>query len=170
MTPAARLAEAMTRPSGKFDRAAILAIADRADVPESIARRAARGRPVSTCHHLRLSAACGHDPYTIGRTVEPFRLGRFNRFEFAAVMARYRNSSINCALRRYRRVTGHNIREAASAMSVSTRAVSDIENELPVAIETTLAACRYVGIHPFAFCKMFHVERQGNNRIEKVAA
>lgn len=135
-------------------------LAARAELPSKIARMAARGRGVSVDHHLRLAATLGLDPFVIDLTFAPFKLGRFNRSEFGVCVRRYRRED--------RR---QNIHAGAAAAGLSIRALSFIENGRVVSIDATLAACRYIGIHPFAFAKVEFTCNCGCNPLsEKVAA
>lgn len=117
------------------------ALSDRARVPHKIGRVAAKGRPISVNHYLRLAAALGFDPFIEGRTVEPFRIGSFHKARFGEVV------------RHIRQERAMRIREGAQRFGVSIRTLSYIENGNDVCIDTVLTVCRSIGIHPFMFAR-----------------
>lgn len=157
---AGHLADALRGLWGPLGCERLMAVAELADVSGKIARMAARGRCVSVDHHLRLSAAVGFDPYIEARKVDPFALGRFNRADFGQVVRRYRKDDRH-----------QDIHSGAADIGISVRALSFIENGRVVSIDATLAACRYVGIHPFAFARNRFTGNTGCNPLtQKVAA
>lgn len=113
-----------------------------AGIGRRLVRRAALGQPVNVTAHLKLCAAVGIDPFIEGRTFAPFVLGTFKRARLGEVMRRYRREDRKM-----------HAREVAAETGLSVRALSFIENGEAVSIESTLAACRFVCIHPFVFAQ-----------------
>lgn len=82
------------------------------------------------------------DPFIVGRPMAGFALGRFSRIEFGTTVRRYRTDDLKIG-----------IRDAAIRAGLSLRVLSYIENGRLVSIDATLAACRFIKVHPFAFAR-----------------
>jgi len=100
---------------------------------------ATKRRPITADHYFRLCAFAGVDPVS-GWDIAPRAPGPFDQGLF----------SLGVALRRM--LNGHSLRQAGKAMGISYASVERIEDHKAVSIETTLAACKYVGVHPFGYC------------------
>jgi plasmid maintenance system antidote protein VapI len=138
ISPAAMLAKALEPMSLDLR----CEIAQAAGVGRHAVQRAAGGRPISADDFLRICAVIGHDPVT-GYGREPIdNPGSFDRRHLAL------------AVRMTLYVRKHTFREAAKELGISATVVHRLkEGEEAVSIESLLAGCRYVGVHPFHYFK-----------------
>lgn len=144
MTAAEALAAALRRYHDDLVTGDIDTLALFADVSAKIINRATAGRDVSADHHFKLCAALGFDPFIKDREFAPFTLGGFDRKGFGRAIRSARTFGKNLQ-----------IRPAAKAIGISSRALSFIENGRVVSVDAILAACRWSGLHPFGFAKAF---------------
>lgn len=134
-SPAVILAKALPKPR---ESEALRDLAKRAGVEHVSASRAAKGRPIAADAYLRLCAVVGIDPIG-GKRIAPQVPGVFVRSQLgmASYMRRLQNK--------------HALRTAAAIVGISYSSLYRLEHDEVVSIETVLAACRYVGMHPFDF-------------------
>jgi transcriptional regulator with XRE-family HTH domain len=136
-SPAVILAKALK----PFDGVYRAQVAQRAGVAIGTLNRAAGGRPISADHYLRIAAAVGIDPVT-GQEVSPHvGFGEFDRLQLAMAIR------MNMTMRK------HSLRAAAKLAGVSTTVLLRLKNGEITAIESVLAGCRYLGLHPFGYLK-----------------
>lgn len=95
----------------------------------------AKGHPTDAGDYLRLCAAIGIDPMDGHRDTSHVP-GELDRKLFAA----------GVRLTRYGRK--QTMRDAAKEMGMSATTLCMIENGMVRSIDSMLAACRYVGVHP----------------------
>ena len=136
-TPAFHLALAMQ----SYRNEKFAELIKRAGVPVDAARRArsgAHGRPTRAEHHLKLCAVLGIDPVD-GRPIAVRKPLPLLASFFAA------------GVKGNRMLNGHTLRRAAKLMAISPAVLSRIENGDTRSFDGMLAACRYIGAHPFDY-------------------
>jgi DNA-binding Xre family transcriptional regulator len=156
MTPASILAKAL-EPHAHC--AAFLDLVRLSQVRSDIIRHAingAKGHATDAGEHLRLCAVVGIDPID-GHRDTSHQPGELDRKLFA----------MGVRMRRYQRK--QSIREAAREIGISVTTVSRIENGKVRGIDSMLAACRYIGVHPFHYVAAsgFTKNLAGNTLSEK---
>ena len=134
MTASERL-RVMVKPLTPVERAPL----ERAGIETRLTRRAALGQPSNASTHLRICALTGLDPVT-GLKRPPFVAGELFW------------PSLGAALRMRRIEQGDiTLRQAGKQARMSYTAIGRIERAEPVSIDAVLAACRWLGRHPFDF-------------------
>lgn len=132
-------ADIMAKALAPYQDDALRKLVMRAGVSREEARRAqggARGRITGARIYIRLCLTLGIDPID-GRAITP---------EPPRDIAAH---NLAIAIRMRRIALRHNIREGAEVMGISITTLSRIENGNMRSIDTMLAACRYIGKHPF---------------------
>lgn len=118
----------------------LVAVADAAGVQLKTVRRAASEQPIAASDVFAICAACGIDPIE-NRAMLPRKLGRINPLTLALFLS---------SRMRIKKLT---VRDAASAMAVSTRVVNAICEGNPVNANNVVKAAVYLGVHPFDLCE-----------------
>lgn len=140
-SPATILADAL-EPAGT-SQLNLVAVANSAGLKLGRITKAAKGYPLSASDHLRICAALKIDPYT-GSDLD--NVPPPGDFEFKALGA-------GVAMRRIQLGHDSSIRKTAEAIGVSHSTFLKIERGEITSIASVLAACRYVGLSPFAYVK-----------------
>lgn len=109
-------------------------------------RHAMRSRQVGAGNFLKLCAFLGVDPVT-GERRPPREIGELLWWFLAA--------GVFCT-RGLRRLS---LRDAAPHVGVSYSTLSRLECRMPVSVDAFLAACRFVGVHPYGFTGVAHAAR-----------
>jgi hypothetical protein len=133
MKPAQALKAALkaTPPAG-------LDVLEAAGFERRLIKRAALGQQVNASVHLQLCARLGIDPVT-GEAAPPREIGPLHM------------PSLSAALRMKRFPAKLSLRAAARKARASYSALGRIERGEPVSITAILAACAWLGRHPFDF-------------------
>lgn len=116
----------------------VVAICDRAGLDRHHGARCRRGRRVIAEAFVNLCAVVGKDPAT-GQSVPASKP--------APVLWWF----LACGLSVRRHVDRQNIRDAARRAGVSASTFSAAERGRPVAAESFIKLCAYVGVHPLGF-------------------
>jgi hypothetical protein len=98
--------------------------------------RARAGKPINAGAFLAICAAIGIDP-TDGSSRAP-----------RAIPARIAWPMVGAGLRIARRLRRDDMRSAAKVIGISASTLCRIEAGDAVSVESLLASCRYVGVHP----------------------
>lgn len=152
VTPADRLAIALQALSDEDIAALGIAIG----ATPRIARLAAKARPISADHHLKLAASLGFDPVT-GKPRPAFEAGDLQW------------SLVATGLRLRRKLEGLGLRPFAAKLGISMATLRRAELGAPVTITSLLKICGGLGLHPFGYCAQRRGVPVGVSR-EKYAA
>lgn len=159
LTPAAILAKAM-KAAALADRGAFSTIIRKAGVDADVARRAAtgaNGHPTPAGDHINLCIVLGIDPLTGNKLPEPRE------------PAPFLSGMLAIGIKVTRDTREHSLRRAAGIMGISPSTLTRIEKGWHVAgFDSVAAACKYVGLHPFAYLAPESVSRE--TRHETLAA
>jgi DNA-binding Xre family transcriptional regulator len=134
MTPRTLLSRALQ--AAAPSSAALAEIADRAGGLRTQIFRARKGKPVNAGAFLSLCAVIGIDP--VDGSPRPVKV----------VPSTIAWPMVAVALRISRRLRHHDQRSAAQVIGISAATVCRVEAGNPVSIESLVAACRFIGVHP----------------------
>lgn len=124
----------------------MLAIAKKAGIGIKAIARAAGGGPLSANDHLRLCAALEIDPMAgFGRVAYGMNLAFPDPADFDPHFL-----ALGLQLRQRR--NRHNDTQAARVIGIKLGTILRIKAGTLVPVGATLRACRYIGVHPFAYC------------------
>lgn len=122
-------------------------IARAAGLEPRLGRVAAAGRPVAARHFLKLCGAAGVDPET-GRAIARRQVGD--------LMPGFLGKGV----RLRREVDKEGLRKVAARLRLSPATMSRLENGRVVSLAAVLAACRYLGVHPFEATEVLDAGRR----------
>lgn len=125
----------------KLDDAGRTALANACRVPRAAVSRAAAGWRITAPDFLTLCDGVGIDPVNGARRPTRRRARMFSW------------PSVAIALNYKRQVEGLSIRVASEAVGISIATISRLENLKPLSIESLLAVCAFLKVHPSSFAQ-----------------
>jgi hypothetical protein len=130
-------------------------LASRCGISTKQAANALLGRPVATIPFLRISIATDFDPFP----ELPHERTPLGDFDFAAFATAFRLT---------RGILRLSERSSARFLNVSAATICRLENADPMFIGVILRACRFIGVHPFAYIGT--ATNVSHGKVEKTAA